>query len=111
MGERQIEARNGGAALELPECLAPAGIGNGLSPRNGGAALELPEFCHHIDYLDWPPIPQWRGSFRAARIAHSARISALSLAPQWRGSFRAARMALVEPDAGFVETPAMGGQL
>ena len=41
--------------------------------RNGGAALELPESTDVDDLTLIDAFPQWRGSFRAARI-HDTRL-------------------------------------
>ena len=97
----------------------------GSSRRNGGAALKLPGSgpVTHLPVVE--VMPQWRGSFKAARmgspecyLARTGRCrnggAALKLpglngpgeaaaedgSPQWRGSFKAARIACMGDMAG-----------
>ena len=53
--------RNGGAALELPECRPHSPGRRGCSSRNGGAALELPEFRAALAHAPRWPAPAMEG--------------------------------------------------
>ena len=109
--KRPATRRNGGAASKLPEAHRRPGRQERRLRRNGGAASKLPEAYLLEDEIEGAAVPQWRGSFKAARRVPEGRVLAVVGLPQWRGSFKAARRPNAKPVPRWVLCAAMEGQL